>query len=79
MSASWDGSHREAVFGLTFTSHLGTSLAMGGTGYPEQCENTATAISGTSSGASGGALLYLSGSDPGTVIKSLCFQWNVFP
>ena len=78
--ASWDNAHREAIFGLTFTSHLGPSnMAVGGTGYPGQCENTAAVISGTSAGASGGALLYLSGAAPGTVLSSLCFQWNVSP
>ena len=40
------------------------------------CTNNANLNSGTTSG---GQLLYLSGFDPGTALKSLCFAWNVLP
>ena len=93
MCGSWDDVGRLATFGLTFTTHLNTDgpWSVGGKGYgsPVQCRNglasgseasgTLRAVSGTSSGGAGGSLLYLSGFPPDTVLKSLCFQWNVSP
>ena len=83
----WDDSDRVATVGLTFSTQLGTSnMAVGGLGYSSACENslpgsggTVSAVSGHSAGSAGGPLLYLSGSDPDTVLHSLCFQWNVSP
>ena len=38
------------------------------------------ATGGTATGTTtGGQLLYLSGSNPGNAVSSLCFQWNVYP
>ena len=73
-----NGGPRVATVGLTFTTHLGAVLAVGGTGHAGVC-TSAGGVSGTSSG---GQLLYLSGSatvNGDTVLKSLCISWNVYP
>ena len=86
----WDDAGRVATVGLTFSTQLGTSnMAVGGQGFTTACENglgtggsasaTVAAVSGHSAGSAWGPLLYLSGSDPDTVLHSLCFQWNVSP
>ena len=75
------GSHA-ALFYIRFTTNAGTTHDWGNSnGGSGGCTsqggyyNSASTVTGTSSG---GQLSYLSGSAVGTVLQSLCFNWNIF-
>ena len=85
---SGSGGGHAATFYLRFTTDLngvagGQDFGLSGgnpsvgcttsSGYPYNGYNTAT---GTTTG---GQLIYLSGSDPGSGLAALCFQWNTYP
>ena len=67
-TSSVDGTTGWKTFGNSNGGVGGCSTGAGNSG--------GTTVTGTSSG---GQLMYISGSQPGDALGSLCFQWNVYP
>ena len=86
-AADGNGNIFAASFSITFTTTSNVGGLQGGVtfgnsnGGIEACStglgnSGGTTVTGSSSG---GQLIYISGSQPGDALGSLCFQWNVYP